>query len=150
MFSLQTLVGTPARQTKFLVDLSGQDSFVVAQSTRSYLTPLDKFYKLSESTSGRYINMSQLFTDEAMGFYMQSQPISDRLCLSHLGESNVCLDDFNMLSVVQVSQNFWNSEIDTSDIGGILGMNLDRCLVDTCTSCWKGYGETTKIAVELG
>jgi hypothetical protein len=89
-------MGTPNQHTEMLLDLNGDDTFVFGAKTHSYLTRLDKFYKIGDSETGSYTNMSQLLVSEAAGFNMQSQPCKDLMCvMDH--DNALCLNEANFL-----------------------------------------------------
>ena len=150
LFTTEVALGTPNQRTEMLLDLNGDDTFVFSSRTHSFLTRFDKFYKMSDSETGSYTNMSQLFMSEAAGFYMQSQPCQDLMCVLSRGEGVMCLNEANFLSVVSLSQNFWNTEQYLANVGGILGFKFDDCS-EGCTSFWQSeHHKINKLAVELG
>lgn len=53
------------------------------------MTRADKFYKIHDSTTGRYMNMAALSEDQVMGFATESQQVKDRTCVEGAKES-VC------------------------------------------------------------
>jgi len=63
LFTIPIALGDPAQPSEFLLDLSGQSTFALSWNSRTYLTRPHKFYKIHDSVSGRYINMSQLNKD---------------------------------------------------------------------------------------
>lgn len=110
-------------------------SYVFSQSSHTYLTRPHKFYKISDSVTGFYVNKSSLYMSNALGFQFQTQPIKDVTCLE--GEDTI--GDFcysgKFMSVITMNNNYWNYDINLQNVGGILGFNLADC-DKKCTSIW--------------
>ena len=96
------------------------------------MTRPHKFYKISESTTGRYVNMSKLNISNTMGFQMQSQMVKEHACLNAAvsgtpTENNSYCFDGKFLQIITLNQNYWNYENDLENVGGILALGLDTC-----------------------
>lgn len=134
LFTAKVSIGTPPQNTEMLLDLSGMHSYVFSATTHTYLTRPHKFYKISESVSGYYVNMSSLYMSNAMGFQLQSQPIKDQTCLA--GEEAEFCYSGQFLSIITMQNNYWNYDMDLTNVGGILGFNVADC-EKQCTTVWQ-------------
>lgn len=72
LFTVPVTIGSPAQPSNFLLDLSGQLTYALSWNTRTGMTRADKFYKIHDSTEGRYMNMAALSEDQVMGFSTES------------------------------------------------------------------------------
>ena len=91
LFTAAFDVGTPAQSTQMLIDLNGVQTYIFSQQSQTYLTRPHKFYKISESDTGFYVNMQKMYSSSSLGFQLQTQPIKDHTCVKSEGQ-DFCYD----------------------------------------------------------
>lgn len=61
-----------------------------------------------------------------MGFSLQTQPIKDETCVSLVSGDEFCYEG-QFLSIITLTNNYWNYDNNLANVGGILGFALEQC-----------------------